>query len=70
LASTTDVDAMLGALESEKELCDTTEHRYTAALVVFAVSGEEDIAGDVVLQVLGEAACSSVLAGAVAIAKG
>jgi hypothetical protein len=70
LASTTDVDAMLGALESEKELCDTTEHRCAATLVVSAVSGGEDIVWDDVLQVLWEAACSSSLVGVVAITKG
>jgi hypothetical protein len=70
LASTTDVDAMLGALESENELCDTTEHRYAATLVVFAASGEEDIVWDEVLQVLGEAPCSWFSAGVVAITKG
>jgi hypothetical protein len=69
LASTNDVDAMLGAFESEKELRATTEPSCAATLVVFGVDGGDDIVWDDVLQVLRKAPYSSFSAGAVAITR-
>jgi hypothetical protein len=69
LTSTNDVDVMLGAFESEKELRDTTEPSCAPTLVVFGVDGGEDIVWDDVLRVLRKAPYSSFSAGAVAITR-
>jgi hypothetical protein len=57
LASITEADAMLGAVESEAEQgCDTTEHSY-GTLVASEMEEEEGVVWDGRLQALSEVTC-------------